>query len=122
MSAWQPPPRAVPSAAAQGRDLFRAYCASCHGVTGEGNGPAAGALRQRPADLTMYTVQNGGTFPTAKLQRIVDGRDVMAHGSSDMPVWGNAFRASREGLTEQAVRSRIEAIVQYVESIQARRG
>ena len=57
----------------------------------------------------------------AKLQRIVDGRDVRAHGNTEMPVWGDAFRRS-EGLTEQAVAARIAAIVRYLESIQERAG
>lgn len=61
-------------------------------------------------------------FPTAKLQRIVDGRDVRAHGNTDMPVWGDAFRRSDGGLTEQAVAARIAAIVRYLDSIQERAG
>jgi hypothetical protein len=91
-------------------------------VTGEGNGPAAAALRQRPANLTNFSVNNGGTFPAMKLRRVIDGRDVVAHGSSEMPVWGGAFRLSKEGLTEELVRERIEAIVLYLESIQMVRG
>jgi hypothetical protein len=39
-----------------------------------------------------------------------------------MPVWGGAFRMSKEGLTEELVRERIEAIVLYLESIQMVRG
>ena len=105
-----------------GRGLFKTYCASCHGATGEGNGPAAGALRQKPANLTRFAVSNGGTFPTVKLHRIIDGRDVIAHGSSEMPVWGNAFKAAHEGLDEDTVRARIDAIVVYIESIQMRHG
>lgn len=105
-----------------GQELFQTYCASCHGTTGVGNGPAAGALRQRPANPTTYTVANGGTFPTVKLHRVIDGRDVMAHGSSEMPVWGNAFKISHDGLTEDSVTARIDAIVRYLESIQIRRG
>jgi putative copper resistance protein D len=45
----------VPYAAAsivQGRGHYRAHCQSCHGVGGSGDGPAAGALPRRPADLT----------------------------------------------------------------------
>jgi len=37
-----------------GRDLFATYCASCHGITGRGNGPVAEELRQSPADLTQF--------------------------------------------------------------------
>ena len=46
---------AVPYAAAsivQGHGFYRAHCQSCHGVGGDGRGPAAAALPRRPADLT----------------------------------------------------------------------
>ena len=105
-----------------GQTLYGNYCASCHGVTGEGNGPAAGALRQRPANLTTFAVDNGGIFPAMKLQRIIDGRDVTAHGSREMPVWGNVFKNPGKGATDQSVKARIQAIVEYLELIQMRRG
>ena len=35
----------------QGRDLFRQNCASCHGMDGRGDGPAAGALSPSPANF-----------------------------------------------------------------------
>jgi Cytochrome C oxidase, cbb3-type, subunit III len=86
----------VPGAAQpDGRDLFRTYCASCHGISGAGNGPAVVALRNAPRNLTEYSVRNGGIFPSAKLRRIIDGREVRAHGTRDMPVWGDAFKRSR---------------------------
>ena len=45
----------VPYAAgsiAHGEELYRAHCASCHGVGGRGDGPAGAGLTPRPADLT----------------------------------------------------------------------
>ena len=45
----------VPYAAgsiAHGAELYRAHCASCHGVGGRGDGPAGAGLTSRPADLT----------------------------------------------------------------------
>ena len=102
-----------------GRDLFTTYCASCHGVTGRGNGPAAEELRTRPADLTQFARQNGGIFNGARIHSIVDGRAVKAHGTMEMPVWGDAFKW-REGLPEDAIKARIEALVRYLETIQER--
>jgi mono/diheme cytochrome c family protein len=104
-----------------GRDLFATYCASCHGVSGRGNGPAAEELRRRPADLTQYAKQNGGIFNDARIHSIVDGRAVKAHGTMEMPVWGDAFKW-REGLPEDAIKARIEALVRYLETIQERPG
>jgi mono/diheme cytochrome c family protein len=102
-----------------GRELFRTYCASCHGVTGRGDGPAAEELRRRPADLTQFATKNGGVFNAALLHRVIDGRTVKAHGTMEMPVWGDAFKW-RHGLPEEAIKARIEAIVRYVESMQER--
>jgi hypothetical protein len=37
-----------------------------------------------------------------------------------MPVWGDAFKASRDGLSADAVKERIDALVRYLEAIQKR--
>ena len=117
-SARQRPDTAVVES---GRDLFQTYCASCHGVVGRGDGPAAGELRNRPADLTQFAKRNAGVFNDALLYRVIDGRTVKAHGTTEMPVWGDAFKW-HQGLSEEAIKARIEAIVHYVESIQERAG
>ena len=49
-----------------------------------------------------------------------DGRGVGAHGSVEMPVWGSVFKAAAG--SESAARSRIEAIVAYLRSLQERPG
>jgi hypothetical protein len=78
-------------------------------------------FRIRPADLTQLVRLTDGAFLAARIQRIIDGRDrdIRAHGSFEMPVWGDAFKR-RDSLSEEAVKSRIEAIVRYLESIQRR--
>jgi mono/diheme cytochrome c family protein len=38
---------------AEGKALFAAACASCHGDTGAGNGPAAGALAPSPTNFHL---------------------------------------------------------------------
>ncbi len=48
----------------RGPDLYHAHCAACHGSDGKGNGPAAAALKTKPADLTVLAKNNGGKFPT----------------------------------------------------------
>jgi mono/diheme cytochrome c family protein len=103
-----------------GVTLFRTYCASCHGADARGAGPMADQLRRMPPSLTSFAVRNGGVFPSERLKRIIDGRDVPAHGNSEMPVWGDAFRRTREGLSGDAATARIEAIVRYLETIQER--
>src|ERR1051325_8535844 len=78
-----------------GEQLFRSYCAPCHGSDGKGRGPAAAALKSMPADLTGIAARNGGTFPKARVIRYVaEGEpSIPAHGSKTMPVWGPNFAA-----------------------------
>ena len=101
-----------------GPQLFRTYCASCHGVNGRGAGPAAEQLRKTPPDLTKYTARNGGVFPSERLRQVIDGRGAAAHGDREMPVWGDAFQSTRGGVTPEAARARIDAIVRYLDGIQ----
>jgi mono/diheme cytochrome c family protein len=103
-----------------GAVLFRTYCASCHGTDARGAGPMTTQLRRLPPSLTSFAVRNGGMFPAERVRRIIDGRDIASHGTTEMPVWGDAFRRTREGLSEKAAAARIDAIVRYLESIQER--
>jgi mono/diheme cytochrome c family protein len=108
-------------ARAAGRVLYVEHCASCHGASGRGDGPAAGSLRNQPSDLTRYAQKNGGVFPSEQLRGVIDGRGVGAHGSVEMPVWGSVFKASGTG-GEAVTRGRIDAIVAYLQSLQQRSG
>ncbi len=52
---------------ARGQELFRINCAMCHGPNGEGNGPIANYLKNKPANLPGLAVQSlsdGGIFMT----------------------------------------------------------
>jgi hypothetical protein len=71
-------------------------------------------------DLTQFSTRNGGVFPSVRLARVIDGRDVAAHGIREMPVWGDAFVASPGRLTQQQVNDGIQAIVKYLAGIQKR--
>jgi mono/diheme cytochrome c family protein len=74
------------------------YCASCHGKDAKGDGPAANALKQAPADLTMLAKQNGGKYPSNKVSSILRGQTkLVAHGDQDMPVWGPVFWKMSQG-------------------------
>ena len=100
------------------RGMFTTYCASCHGVSGKGDGPAAAALNKKPADLTKISARNGGTFPATKVSRFIQGLDeVTAHGSRDMPVWGDLFKSLNPN-NRAAVDLRVQALTDYVKSIQ----
>jgi mono/diheme cytochrome c family protein len=95
---------------------FDLYCASCHGRSGQGSGPAASSLRTTPADLTLLARRNGGTFPRERVTATIDGSSGSAtHGGPDMPVWGPMFRALDSDGREAV---RLRNLVAFVESIQ----
>ncbi|HTY55744.1 MAG TPA: c-type cytochrome [Candidatus Binataceae bacterium] len=106
-----------------GKGSFVRYCASCHGVDGKGDGPMASMLSTKPSDLTQLAKKNNGTFPALKVADIIDGRNnVSAHGTPDMPVWGERFAETESGSgshTQQtAIRERIQLIIRYINHIQ----
>jgi putative copper export protein/mono/diheme cytochrome c family protein len=51
-SYYQSPTGFSADSIARGTVLFQANCAACHGASGQGNGPRAAQLPERPADLT----------------------------------------------------------------------
>jgi len=101
-----------------GRNLYVGYCASCHGPEGAGDGPVAAGMAFNMADLRTLEARNG-EFPADRLREIIDGRTLRAvHGTNDMPVWGWQFLLEEE--SEAQVAARIDALVEYLRSIQQR--
>ena len=105
-----------------GLELYERLCSSCHGVTGEGDGPVAPLVKIAVPDLTRIALRDGGEFPTEDVRRTIDGRfDRPAHGPRDMPVWGWSFYNSAN-TNEAQERARVNAIIDqlvgYLRSIQ----
>ena len=111
---------AEPTTMVHGDQLYKNYCASCHGVAGKGNGPAAPALKTAPADLTLLAKTNNGKFPGLKVMNILEnGSDFSAHGSKDMPVWGPIFRVMGPAAGgSQVGRLREANLTDFLKSIQ----
>lgn len=112
---------ADPLLARVGAESFRTYCVACHGPTGVGDGPAASALRTPPADLTRIAARRAGRFPDGEIARFIDGRfDVPAHGSREMPIWGEKLgEPIAEGADhDEVVRGKLLALVEYLKTIQ----
>jgi mono/diheme cytochrome c family protein len=117
-----------------GKGEYLNSCASCHGVTGKGDGSVAKALKRSPADLTKLSEANSGVFPVARVYDVIDGRvEVEAHGQREMPVWGEVYQpgwvsllsplppyyASKE-TAESIVRGRILALIEYISTLKAK--
>ena len=104
-----------------GAELYRNFCASCHGDAGRGNGPVAKSLKSKVPDLTRIAARNGGSFPSQRVRESIDGQRLQsAHGTRDMPVWGWELYAARG--EDPARRARVAELVgllaDYLESIQ----
>lgn len=110
--------------AARGRAAFNLYCSSCHGKTAQGDGPVASTLRVAPGDLTRLASKHGGKFPADWVYARIDGREpVVAHGPSDMPVWGMSFQdPGKVENQETMVEHRIRDLVTYIASLQDKTG
>jgi mono/diheme cytochrome c family protein len=109
-----------PTSPASGQQMFTNYCASCHGSDGAGNGPAAPAMKTHPTNLTMLSKKNGGTFPSAHVQTILQfGIENRSHGSADMPVWGDLMSTLHgSGPNATVVHQRINNLTQYLKQMQ----
>jgi len=100
----------------------------CHGVAGKGDGPYAGLVDTKIADLTTLSQRNNGVFPFQWVQEVIDGRQSFrAHGPREMPIWGLDYlgRAAESYAEvpydpEAFVRTRILALTEYVYRLQAK--
>jgi mono/diheme cytochrome c family protein len=100
-----------------GADLYRAHCATCHGVEGKGDGPVAPALNTKIPDLSTISQRSGGIFPVARVRKIIVGDEaVLGHGSREMPIWGPIFHQIQEDRDYGEVR--LQNITKYLKSIQ----
>jgi len=110
--------REKPALGSAGRDIYIDRCGACHGEDGTGNGPAVGMLKIAPPDLTLLAQRNGGTFPTERVKDIVGGwAGLTAHGSREMPVWGDLFSAKKP-VDQKVANDRFKSLVSFLESIQ----
>jgi mono/diheme cytochrome c family protein len=109
---------AATTSPSSGKEMFMSYCASCHGKSAKGDGPAAGALNQAPADLTTLARRNGGKYPSDRVTSVLRGQaNLRAHGDQEMPVWGPVFWRISQGHEEQ-VQMRVANLSRYLESLQ----
>lgn len=103
-----------------GKDMYKSYCAVCHGVDGKGNGPAASAMKTPPTDLTALAKNAGGKYPASHVAAVIRGQATTpSHGSQDMPVWGPLFSSISQG-HESQVQQRVTNLVVYIEGLQAK--
>ncbi len=117
--------------ATMGKSEYRNACAVCHGLDGKSSS-FIDQLKKAPSDLTLLARKNSGKFPAERVAAMIDGRElVKAHGERDMPIWGDRYgkdsvRAAAYYCdvpymdTEKFVQSRVNALMDYLMSIQVK--
>jgi mono/diheme cytochrome c family protein len=101
---------ATPAAASDGKTIYEAHCANCHGAAGKGDGPASSLLTVRPRDFTLGRFKlrstESGAVPTDDdlLRTIKSGM----HGSA-MPEWAPFLSDAQ-----------VQAVATYIKSFSRR--
>ncbi len=78
--------------AATGKASFDQLCASCHGTSGKGDGPAASALTPKPRNLTDKAYMSG--LKEAYLEKLIKEGGKAVGKSPLMPAMGTALKDS----------------------------
>ena len=100
-----------------GAQMYKNYCAACHGIRGKGDGPAAEFLKKWPPDLTMLAQRNDGKYPAEHVVSTLRlGIPSRAHGTSDMPLWGELFRTV--DVNQSLGELRVKNLTSFIESLQ----
>jgi len=77
---------------AKGKEKYNQICASCHGPSGKGDGPAAAALDPKPRNLSdpkyVSTLSDEQIFKTVKEGGAAVGKSPL------MPAWGSVLSDS----------------------------
>jgi mono/diheme cytochrome c family protein len=110
------------TSANDGKQMFGSYCAPCHGMDGRGHGPVAGALIEKPSDLTLLSKINRGNYPAVHVISVLQaGSRVEAHGTKDMPVWGPILGTLDHSSENRSLQTlRVSNLADYIQSLQAK--
>ncbi|MCP4999095.1 MAG: c-type cytochrome, partial [Hyphomicrobiales bacterium] len=103
----QAKPETTPELVEQGKEIYFRRCSFCHGLLGDGNGPAADYLDPRPRDFTLGTFKfrttQSGELPTDEdmfrtVSRGLSGTgmqafdsDLIKNGLSELERWAVIF-------------------------------
>jgi mono/diheme cytochrome c family protein len=105
---------------AAGKMTYQKHCAACHGESGKGDGPVASALKPAPTDLTALSKSHEGKFPEGFMAAALKfGRNLSAHGSPEMPVWGERFK-TMDPQHDPTGQQHLDDLLAYLKTIQVK--
>lgn len=90
--------------AEQGKKLYGQFCATCHGQSGKGDGPAAAALNPKPRDHTDKEYMS--KLSDEELLKVIKEGGQAIGKSNLMPPWGAALKDDQ-----------IKDVIAYVRSL-----
>ena len=74
----------------EGKKVYMQFCASCHGQSGKGDGPAAAALNPKPRDHTDR--QYMSSLSDDQLFKVIKEGGASVGKSPLMPPWGPSLK------------------------------
>ncbi|UWR21818.1 cytochrome c [Sulfitobacter sp. S190] len=108
-------------ASKRGRLIYAKECAQCHGLAGEGGGPASLGLGGPAPDLVGLSQRNDGFFPREFVSRFVMGSLEKDDPDAAMPEFakqGLRHVYPDGGADGEVLEADFEALLDYLASIQ----
>ena len=106
-----PMPAETPELIEQGHELYIRRCSFCHGLLGDGNGPAADYLDPRPRDFTLGTYK----FRTTQSGELPTNEDLFRTVSRGLP--GTAMQAfDRDMIKNGLSEDQRWAVIAYIKT------
>jgi cytochrome c oxidase cbb3-type subunit III len=78
--------RAAPADLRAGKQTYNAFCATCHGINANGDGPSAKWVKPLPRDFTACRLMS--MYKDADLFKAIKDGGPAAYVSYNMPPWG----------------------------------
>lgn len=118
---------AVPAVQAEedmvpGELAYTQYCATCHGISGKGDGPLTEIMTDKVSDLTQLSANNDGVFPMLEVIHVIDGRTGLRGHGGPMPTYGALFAEEVDSTLFGSVlytRGKILSLAYFLEELQA---
>ena len=110
---------AVQTDMSSGKEMFREYCASCHGPDGHGSPKTAAALKATIPDLSTIRKRRHTNDVATFVQNVLREDKLPGHQAKGMPDWRPILFRVSGGKEDQAI-LRQTNLARYVESLQGK--